>query len=91
MEDDRHHLGPRPVAEPLLLGPHAAHGDRVDRLQVARIGDQVDVDRVAVASPEVAGGAHVVLDVAAAQDAARVDVLEAGEDLGRRVAPRCGP
>ena len=38
----------------------------------------------------LAGGAHVVLDVAAAEDAARVDVFELGEDLGGRAADGVG-
>ncbi len=83
VEDDREHPVVAPlVAEPHLLGPHAAERHGIDRLQVARVRDQMDVDLVAVAAGEVAGRAHVVLDVAAAEGAARIDVLEAGEDLG---------
>ena len=40
----------------------------------------MDVHLAAAARDVLAGGAHVVFDVAAAQDAARIDVLEAGED-----------
>ena len=66
-----------------LLGAGAAHGDWVDGFQVAGVRDQVEADRSCrSARVKVAGGAHVVLHVAAAQDAARVDVFELGEDLG---------
>ena len=45
---------------------------------------------MAVGGGVVAGGAHVVLDVAAAEDGARVDVFELGEDLGGRAADGVG-
>ena len=38
----------------------------------------------------LAGRAHVVLDVAATEDATRIDVLEAGEDFGGRAADDVG-
>ena len=91
VEEDRHHLPPRVAAAPRLLGAHPADGDRIDRLEVAGVGDQVDRQLAAVAGAEGAGRAHVVLDVAGPHDAARIDVLEAGEDLGRGRARRCGP
>ena len=87
VEHDREDpLVPLVVVEPHLLGPHAPERYRIDRLQVARVRDQVDVHFVAVRPGVVAGRAHVVLDVAAAEGAARIDVLETGEDLGRRAA-----
>jgi hypothetical protein len=86
VQDDREDQLPGVVPQAVLLGPHAAEGDRIDRLQVARVGDQVDVDLMAVAAVEPAGRAHVVFDVARAEDAAGVDVLEAREDLGGRPA-----
>ena len=56
--------------------------DRVDRLQVGRVGRQRDRDRLAVAGGEGALGAQVVLHVAGAVRAARVEVaLELAEDL----------
>ena len=59
--------GSRVVAAATLLGPHLAQHDRVDDLEVARVGGQRQVDRVAV-ELAVRRGAQVVLHVARALD-----------------------
>ncbi len=67
----------------VLLGAGAADGDGIDGFEVAGIGDEVDVDFVATARFVLAGRAHVVLDVAGAENAAGVDVFESGKDFLR--------
>ena len=47
-------------------------------------------DGAAVGRAELTSGAHVVLDIAAAEDAARVDILETSEDFGGRAADGVG-
>ena len=69
-------------ADAILAGTGAAHGNGVDGFEVAGVGDHVQGDGAAIACGEGAGGSHVVLHVAAAEDAARVDVFELGEDVG---------
>ncbi len=86
MQHDRHHLGEIVIAQARLLGAHPPHRHRVHRLEVTGVRHQVEIDLAAVAGLEGSGSAHVVLDVAGAQHAARVDVVEAGEDLRRRPA-----
>src|SRR6185312_16989738 len=66
-----------------LLGPYPSQHHRIYRLQVAGIGNQVDIDVASVLAGVYAGGAHVILDVSAAQYAARVHVFEVGKDFGR--------
>ena len=70
----------------LLLGPHPPLDHRVHRFEVARVRGEMDADGAPVLGLVGAGRAHVVLDVAAAQDAPRIDVLEAGEELLGRPA-----
>ena len=71
---------------PFLVRPRPPHHHRVDRLQVARVGDQVDRDRAAGGSLVGPRRSLVVLEIAAAQDAARIEVLETGEQVGGRHA-----
>jgi len=73
-----------------LLGAGAAEGDGIDGFEVARVGDEVEADHGAVGRAVLSGCAHVVFHVAAAEDAARVDVLEAGEDLAGRAPDGVG-
>jgi hypothetical protein len=61
----------------------AAHEDRVDGLEVARVGDEVDCDGRAAGSDELPRGPEVVLDVSPAQRASRIDVAKPREDQGR--------
>ena len=83
--DFEHLLAPlRPAA--LLLGARAAHGNRIDGFEVAGIGNQMHLDLLSVSGKEIACGAHMVFHVAAAQDAPRIDILEARENLGGRAA-----
>jgi len=67
----------------VLLGPHQAFEDRVDGLEVRRVGGEGDVDLVVAEHLVVlALGAEVVLDVARAVRLRRVQIaLELGEDL----------
>ena len=65
----------------VLLGAGAADGDGIDGFEVAGIRDQMDVNFVAAARDVFAGRAHVIFHVAGAENAARVDVFEAGEDF----------
>ena len=83
MHRDREDLARGSGADPGLAGTHATHGDRVDGLEMRRVGDQVDQNLALVRGPEEPGRAEVVLDVPSAHDAARIDVLEAGEQVHR--------
>ncbi len=65
----------------VLFGAGAAHGDGIDGFEVTGIRDQVDVNLVAAVGQVLAGGAHVIFHIAGAEDAARVDVFEAGENF----------
>ena len=53
----------------VLTGAGAAHDDGIGGLEVAGVGGEVERDGLAVAVRELAGGAHVVLHVAAANGA----------------------
>ena len=67
----------------VLPGPDHAEHDRVDRLQVARVGGQLDLDvGPRLADTYLPTGTEVVLHVARPLDRRRVDVaLELAEDL----------
>ena len=65
---------------PPLLGPHPALDHRIDRLEVAGVGRQRQVDRVLVLGHVVGREAQVVLDVAVAGDGLRHVPLELAED-----------
>ena len=66
----------------VLPGPHHPEHDRIDRLQVARVGGQLHLDVRAGRAHVLADRAEVVLDVARALDGCRVHVaLELTEDL----------
>jgi hypothetical protein len=69
-------------ANAILTRAGAAHGDRIDGFEVAGIRNHVQGDGAAIARGEAAGGSDVVLDVATAQDAARIDVFELRKDVG---------
>ena len=69
-----------------LTGPRPPERHRVDRLEVARVRHQLHAKLAAVARAVGAGRAQVVLDVAAAEHALRVGVLEPREDVERRAA-----
>ena len=66
---------------PVLFRPGAADGDRIHCFEVAGIGNQVDVHARTAAGHVFAGSAHVVLDVPAAENTARIDIFEAGENF----------
>ena len=81
----------RGIAEAILLGADDAFDHRVDGFQMARIGRDRDHDLAAVRSLAHAGGAQVILDVARALRAARVDIaFELAEDLFDVLADRVG-
>ena len=87
VQHDRHRgvlvaLGARPAAVG-LRGARGAHHDRVDELQMARVGLQVDEDLAALAQLVGARVAVVVLDVAGA---ALRDLGDGLDDLERRGA-----
>src|SRR6476660_4162365 len=65
----------------ILFGAGASHRHRIDRFQMAGIGHQVDLNLCARASDVLAGRAHVIFHIAAAQNAPRVNILKAGRDL----------
>ena len=67
-----------------LLGAGATQRHRIYGFQVAGIGNQVHAQGLAVACLILTGSALVILDVAAAQDAARIHVLKTGQDVLRR-------
>ena len=73
-----------------LPGARASDGDGVDGFQMAGVGDEVEMDGAAIGGVVLAGGADVVFDVAAAEDAARVDIFKFREDLGRQAADGVG-
>ena len=65
----------------ILLGAGAADGDGIDGFQMAGIRNQMDVNFVAAARDVFAGRAHVILHVAGAENAARVDIFKSGKDF----------
>ncbi len=69
-----------------LLGAGAPHGDGIDSLEMAGVRDEMQGDPLVIAGVKDAGGSDVVFHVAAAENAARVDVFELGEDVGGRLA-----
>ncbi len=70
-----------------LLGARAAHDHGIDRFEMAWIGSQMNAELAPLASAVFPRRADVILDVAAAQHAARVHILEARENI-RRALPR---
>ena len=77
--------------EPVLLGADDALEHRVDRLEVRRVGREVDLGLRAVLGGELALGAQVVLHVARALDRLRVLLaLELTEDLAVGLAGDVG-
>ena len=77
-----------PVLEPPLLGPDPPLDDRVDGLQVARVGGQRQVDLVLVRRDVVGREAEVILDVAVAADGLGQVLLELAEDHPVRLVQR---
>jgi len=82
VEEDREDERVPPGAEAELLARACDEGHRVHRLEVLGFRDEVDVQAVAGAAPELAHGAEVVLHVASPRRLAGSHVLEAGEDVG---------
>ena len=90
VDQEEHRPVAQVVADPVLLGAHAAHRHRVDELEVARVERQREVDPAAVLRGPVARVTHVVLHVAAARVLLRVEVLELAEDVPGRLADDVG-
>src|ERR1035437_3673659 len=81
----------RRIAEAILLGTDDAFDYRVDGFQVARVGRDGNHDLAAAGGLAHARGAEVILDVARALRAARVDLaFEFAEDLFNVLADRVG-
>ena len=79
------------VAALILLRPNLAEHDRVDRLEMRRVGGQREMDGPP-ADLTVARGAEMVFDVARAMDVLGLgrDALELGEDRGEGLADEIG-
>ncbi len=90
MEDDGKDLLLASFADADLVGACASHGYGVHGFEMAGIGGEVERDGLACGRFVFAGGSHVVLDVASAENAAGVDVFKLGEDLGGRAADGVG-
>ena len=71
-----------------LLGARPAGRNRIDSFQMARIRHQVDPDFFSGTANVCARRADMVFDVARAQHAARIHVLEPSHDLVRAFARR---
>ena len=66
-----------------MLRAGSTHRDGINRLKVARGRDQVTVHRGAIASHILARRTHVILYVASAQHAARIDIFKSSEHFLR--------
>ena len=77
-------------ASAVLLGAGAADGHGIDGFQMTGVRHQVNVNFAAAASLIFAGGAHVVFHVTRAENAARVNVFESGENFLRRTLRHVG-
>jgi hypothetical protein len=64
-----------------LFGASAANSDGIDGFQMARIRNEMNVNVSAAAGGVVAGCAEVILYVAAAENATRIDIFEADEEF----------
>ena len=64
-----------------MLGTSASDRNRIDRLEMTGVRDEVNVHLGATAGDVFAGRSHVVLNVAAPQNAARVDIFKTGKDF----------
>src|SRR6476661_956249 len=64
-----------------LFGEGAAQSNGIYSFKVAGIGNQMHAQGLAVASGVFAGGSFVVLNVATAQNTARVNIFKSGKDV----------
>ena len=70
------------IVDQILLGPRHAHHNRVDGLEMTRVGRELDLDLLPGAGHELAGLTEVVLHIARALGRLGVDrALELLEDL----------
>ena len=95
VEEERHGAGAVHVAQVVLLRARLALDDRVDGLEVRRVGDEREVHVLAGVRRARVGHAQVVLDVARARKVLLVRVrrrhaLELVEDLLHRLAYHVG-
>ena len=91
MHQDAGDLAPRIFAALLLLGAHLAEHDRVDGLEMRRVGGKRQVHGLA-GDLAVGRGAEMVFDVARAVDMLGIGriALELGEDRGVGLADKIG-
>jgi len=85
VDQDRHAELSVDVLEAPLLGPHAPLDDRVDRLEMARVRRQRQVDRLPVGGHVVAREPEVILHVAIAAHRLGQVLLELAEDHSIRL------
>ena len=71
-----------------LFRARAAHRNWIDGFEMARIGNDVHVDRLPARRRVNAGRADVILHVARAEHAARIDIFKSRDDFVRRLARR---
>src|SRR5579885_3120491 len=73
-------------AVPSLLGADAACGNGVNGFEMAGIRNQMNLDFLSVVGGVRSRRPDVIFDVAGAEDAARIDILESRNDFVRRLA-----
>src|ERR1700685_3273556 len=69
------------LSDPIMLGPGAANGHRINRFQMAGIRYQMNVYLSPAARDVLPGRAHVIFNVAAPQHAARIDIFKSRKNL----------
>ena len=72
MQQQRQNLVARRIVALFLLGPYLAENDRIDRLQMGRVGRQRQVDGIAV-ELAVGTGAQMVFHIARALHIVRLE------------------
>ncbi len=88
MDDDRKNAIHTLAADAILARAGTAHRNRVDGFEVAGVRDQVQRNTASIPRLKSAGRTDVVLHVAAAQNAARVNVFKPGKDVDGRFPER---
>ena len=71
-----------------LLRAHASGRDRIHRLQMARIGNQVQIDGFSTATSKRPGRSLMIFHIAAAQSAAWIHIFELGKQIACGLAYR---
>ena len=81
MQEDGQNAAAAFGADARLLGARAAHGYWINRFEMAGIRDEMHGDAAACRREEFARCAEMIFHVAAAENAARIHILETGEDF----------